>query len=231
MTQQADFVVVLGGDGTFLAAARMFRERPTPILGVNFGALGFLTEVTLDEMEAHIDQALAGELVVHERMMLDGEFVPADGAPVRFSVLNEIVVSKTEEARVIELRIIVDGHSMTSMRGDGLIVCTPTGSTAYNLSAGGPIVLPGQNTIALTPICAHSLSFRPVVLPGAAEIEVDLVSAKKPVLITADGQAVTTFGMGGRLFIRQSPHKVHKLVSAERNYFMTLRDKLGWGRG
>jgi NAD+ kinase len=229
LARRAELMVVLGGDGTFLAAAHMLRNRPVPIFGVNFGALGFLTEVSFDEMYETRELALTGALEVRERMMIEAEYMAPEKPPIIFSVMNDIVISKSGAARIIDLKIKVHDIPMTSMRGDGLIISTPSGSTAYNLSAGGPIVHPGLGTITLTPICPHSLTFRPVIVPAEWEIIVELQKPNQEVIITADGQAVGHFDKGGRLYVRKSHSKMLKVLSHKRDYFSILRNKLGWG--
>ena len=232
LMEKAEMAVVLGGDGTFLAAARFFGRRPIPLLGVNLGHLGFLTEVSLEEMYEVLKIGLEGGLDVRERMMIDGAYRPRDGAPADFSVLNEIVISKTDEARIIELEVWVNGLLMTKVRGDGLLVATPSGTTAYNLSAGGPIVFPELDTMILTPICPHSLTFRPVVLPGDARIVVvNLSKTERALMISADGRGIGNFEPEGKLTIQRSPRRVLKMISPKRGYFNVLRDKLGWGLG
>jgi NAD+ kinase len=228
---KAELAVVLGGDGTFLAAARMLQGRSIPLMGVNFGAMGFLTDVTLEEMYETLELALAGKLDVRERTMLDAEYASPDKPPILFSVLNDIVIAKSGEARMIDLRVTVKGIPITSMRADGLIISTPTGSTAYNLSAGGPIVHPRLDAVILTPICPHSLTFRPVVLPAEREIVVESLSPHRDTLITADGEGVARFDPNAKLILRKSETRIVKFHSHKRDYFANLRDKLGWGDG
>lgn len=229
MADRAELIVVLGGDGTFLAASQLVKGRGTPILGVNFGRLGFLTEVPIDELYETLTMALDGKLRRRERMMLDGEFQRPGGDTLRRTVLNEFVVNKSEEARVIELRVTVDDVLVTLVRGDGLIISSPTGSTAYSLSAGGPILHPALKTILLTPICPHSLTFRPVLIPEDREIKIEITSPKREVLITADGHRFAHFEYGGTLVVRKSADSLVKLISPHRSYFTVLRDKLNWG--
>ncbi len=229
LADRADVFVVLGGDGTFLAASQLAKERDVPVLGVNFGRLGFLTEVGIGELYDTLRLALAGELRTREHMMLDGEYLGDGGPPLRRTVLNEFVVNKSDEARVIELRVTVDDVLVTLVRGDGLIISTPTGSTAYSLSAGGPILHPAMQTILLTPICPHSLTFRPMLIPADREVHIEVTSRNREVLVTADGHRFTHFDVGGRLTVRRSDARLTKLVSPDRSYFEVLRDKLRWG--
>ncbi|MBZ0274176.1 NAD(+)/NADH kinase [bacterium] len=226
--KDAELVVVLGGDGSFLAAARMFHDRPVPILGVNFGLLGFLTETTIDELHAAVRRVIAGDYEIRERQMLKGA-IETKNARTEFVALNEVVFSKVREARVIELDISVKGERMTSVRGDGIILATPTGTTAYNLSAGGPIVYPGLEATILTPICAHSLSFRPIVLPSFWEVRVELGRSTKQVLVTADGITIGPLDPGDHVTVVASKSRVEKVISPRLRYFEILRDKLGWG--
>lgn len=229
LVRRAELMVVLGGDGTFLAAARMLKNRLTPMMGVNFGTLGFLTEVNLDQLYATVEKALAHELRIRERMMIDGVYRNPAGEEKSYTALNDFVISKARDARMIELRISINEVLMTRVRGDGLIISTPTGSTAYNLAAGGPILHPALDCFVLTPICPHSLTFRPVVAPAEREIHVELESAERDVLITADGQGVVHFEAGGVFTIRRSASRLMKVISPYRRYFSVLRDKLHWG--
>ncbi|HSS49850.1 MAG TPA: NAD(+)/NADH kinase, partial [Thermoanaerobaculia bacterium] len=198
-----DLVVVLGGDGTLLAAARALKPG-TPILGVNLGNLGFLTEINRGELYPVLVEVLEGNFSTEERSLFDVELRRQSGPPSRFRVLNDAVITKSALARIIELTLQVDGHLIARFRSDGLIISTPTGSTAYNLSAGGPIVNPLLPVAVLTPICPHALSMRPIVVPDAAPIEVTLETRREEVYLTLDGQEGTSLSFGDTVSITRS---------------------------
>jgi NAD+ kinase len=226
---RADLVLALGGDGTVLGVARDIGPRALPILAVNLGHLGFLTAVPPSELESALDSVLRGEAQVIERARLLVESGVERGAPQRDLVLNDVVFTKgTALARMIELQVRVEEQRVTTYRSDGLIVATPTGSTAYNLSAGGPLLHPGLAAIVLTPICPHTLTQRPLVLPDDQHVEVTLLS-REDVAMTLDGQVVRTLRPGERVRIGRSPHSVRLVDLPGRDPFETLRTKLGWG--
>ena len=229
LVENAELMVVLGGDGTFLATARMLNNRPTPILGINFGTLGFLSEINLDEIYEAVELALEGKARIRERTMLDGERKSPSGETQHYTVLNDFIIAKSREARLIELRISTKDVMITRVRGDGVIISTPTGSTAYNLSAGGPILHPELDCFVITPICPHSLTFRPVVVPADREIHIETGLKDRDVMITADGQGVCSLLPGETFTVRRSACKVNKVISPRRGYFGVLRDKLRWG--
>jgi NAD+ kinase len=224
----AQLVIVLGGDGTLLSVARALGERRVPILGVNLGTLGFLTEVALDELFAALDRVLRGEFSVEPRMRLDVRAHRGEQALGRFLALNDAVLTKADLARMIDLETRADGAIVTTYHADGLIVATPTGSTAYSLSAGGPIVLPDLEAFLLTPICPHALSQRPLVLRASAKIEIT-VSSRDDVQLTVDGQEGLVLRQGDCISVQRSDHPVHLVVSPFRTRFDVLRQKLGWG--
>jgi NAD+ kinase len=225
----SDLVIVLGGDGTVLAVARAIGERATPILGVNLGRLGFLTDTAPESALAVVEAALRGECATSERSRLEVAWTRPDGTGERELVLNDAVVTKgTALARMIDLEVRVESALVASYRSDGLIVATPTGSTAYNLSAGGPLVAPDLPAIVLTPICPHTLSQRPLVLPDHVQIDVALRSASDAEL-TLDGQVGRTLGARDRLRVTRSKHPVRFVVPPGHAYFETLRAKLRWG--
>ncbi len=226
---EADLAVVLGGDGTLLAAVRSLGERQIPILAINHGGLGFLTEVTLDEMYRAIDRVLAGEFVSDLRMMMDVT-VDHDGTRIgSHRALNDAVINKGILARIIELEARVDEQYVSSFRSDGLIISTPTGSTAYNLSAGGPIIHPSMNAMVVTPICSHTLTNRPIVLPADVRISITLKSIQDEVHLTVDGQVGLPLNPGDRVMIERSPVVVQLIAPCDKNYFDVLRGKLKWG--
>lgn len=224
-----DMVVVLGGDGTLLSVARHLGGRHVPVLGVNLGSLGFLTEVSTDEMIQTLDLCIEGRASVQKRMTLDAT-LHRDGAVLEtYSCLNDIVVNKSAMARIIEVRIEVGGDWLTDMRADGLILATPTGSTAYNLSAGGPILAPGVDGIVLAPLCPHTLTMRPIVLDGKDSVDITLLRGSEEVFLTADGQTGCPVRIGDCVRVQRSPHEVPLVTSPHRGYFALLREKLGWG--
>jgi NAD+ kinase len=223
-----DLVVVLGGDGTLLAVARSLAPG-TPILGVNLGNLGFLTEVGRGELYPALVQTLSGDFQVEERSLFDVELRRHDGPPASYRVLNDAVVTKSALARIIEMTLQVDGHLIARFRADGLIVSTPTGSTAYNLSAGGPIVHPLLPVAVLTPICAHALSMRPIVVPDAGPIEVTLETRREEVYLTLDGQEGTSLGYRDTVRITRSAASVRLAKVGGRSFYDSLRGKLRWG--
>jgi len=224
-----DLVVVLGGDGTLLSVARHLGGRPIPILGVNLGSLGFLTEVSTDEMLPTLDLCLQGRASVQSRMALDAT-LRRDGATLAtYSCLNDVVLNKSAMARIIEVRVEVGGDWLTDMRADGLIVATPTGSTAYNLSAGGPILAPGVDGIILVPICPHTLTMRPIVLDGSHPVDITLLRGSEEVFLTADGQTGSPVKVGDCVRVMRAPKGVPLVTSPHRSYFALIREKLGWG--
>jgi len=223
-----DLIVVLGGDGTLLSVARTFGDR-TPILGVNLGNLGFLTELNRAELYPALVRALAGKYEIESRALLAVELDRSDGPPTAYRAMNDAVVAKTALSRIIELSLRVDGELVSRFRADGLIVSTPTGSTAYNLSAGGPILQPRLPVMVLTPICPHSLSLRPIVVPDSSRVEITLETQREEVYLTIDGQEGTTIGYGETASMTRGEQSVRLLRLSGRTYFDGLRGKLHWG--
>jgi NAD+ kinase len=223
-----DLVVVLGGDGTLLSVARALGSQ-TPILGVNLGTLGFLTEVGRGELYPAMVEILEGRFAIEARSQLDVELARSGGATLRYRVLNDAVITKSALARIIELTLQVDGHLVARYRSDGLIISTPTGSTAYNLSAGGPILYPLLPVTVLTPICPHALSLRPVVVPATGVIEVTLETQREEVYLTLDGQEGTSLGFRDTVRVTLSPVNVRLLKVGARSFYDNLRGKLRWG--
>jgi len=221
-------LITFGGDGTLLAVAR-HAPANVPIIGVNMGTLGFLTEVRFEEFPEVLERVLEGNMVTESRVAFD-VFVSRSGDQIsRYRVLNDAVINKSALARIIEMRVRVGGHFVSSFRADGLIVATPTGSTAYNLSAGGPIIYPTMGAVVLTPICPHMLSNRPIVLPDELEIEIEIATANQEVFLTLDGQEGLPVSEFDRVMVRKSPEPVSFVSSADKNYFDVLRAKLKWG--
>jgi len=226
----ADLVVVLGGDGTMLATSRLVGDAEALVLGINYGGLGYLTDFRIEEMYTALEAILEGDFEVDRRVQLDAEHFRDGKSLVKGRVLNDIVINKAAIARIIEIEVRLNGLFVNSFRADGLIVATPTGSTAYNLSAGGPIVYPSMNAVVLTPICPFTLTNRPIVVPDRAEIELMLIGEHKGVLLTLDGQTGIPLNSGDAVLIRKSETTFNLVQPPNRNYFDVLRNKLKWGR-
>jgi len=227
-TVSYDLVVALGGDGTLLAVARGLAP-DVPILGVNLGNLGFLTEMNRTELYPGIISILAGGYSLERRSMLDVELVRSTGECVTFRILNDAVIAKSALSRIIELKVSIDGLETGRYRADGLIVSTPTGSTAYNLSAGGPIINPLLQVAILTPICPHTLSLRPLVVPDTSLIEVRLETSLEKVFLTLDGQEGVSLGFRDVVRLRRARSGVTLVRATQRSFYDSLRDKLHWG--
>ncbi|MBW2031061.1 MAG: NAD(+)/NADH kinase [Deltaproteobacteria bacterium] len=225
-----DYVVVLGGDGTLLGAARKVGKYGAPILGVNIGGLGFLTEIPLKRLYHVIEMMLKGELETESRLMLETE-VLRDGEEIcRFRVLNDVVINKGPLARIIDLDVYINDLFLTTYRADGLIVSTPTGSTAYNLSAGGPILYPTLDNVIVTPICPFALTIRSIILPDTDTISIGMGKmSEEKVSLTFDGQVGFDFYHGDRVFIHKSEERIRLFKSPDQSYFEILRTKLMWG--
>jgi NAD+ kinase len=220
---------VLGGDGTLLSAARSLRSHNVPILAVNLGGLGFLTSITLDQLYPMLEQVLRGEHRVGERMMLEAQIFRDRKAAERQTALNDAVVNKGALSRMLDFDLYVDGDHVGRYRADGLIVATPTGSTAYSLAAGGPIVQPGIDAFVITPICPHMLTNRPLVIPDTSRVEIDFSAADERVYLTLDGQIGFELGPKDRVMITKSANKVTFVRPPRKTYFEVLRSKLRWG--
>jgi NAD+ kinase len=225
---QVDLLLVLGGDGTLLSMARLVGDLNVPILGVNLGGLGFLTALTIEELFPALEALLRGDLLVEERMMLAARVTRQGERLSEYVALNDVVITKSAMSRIINLDVSVQGQFATAYRADGLIVSTPTGSTAYCLSAGGPIVFPTMDAIVLTPICSHTLTNRPIVLPGSQPIDVTLQS-DQDVMLTMDGQVGFHLKRGDRVEIRQAAARIRLLRVPQKHFFSVLRTKLKWG--
>jgi NAD+ kinase len=231
LTDRVDLVVSLGGDGNMLSIARRFASSRTPIIGVNIGRLGFLAEVEPSDFERFFDAYLAGRCRIEERMMLrvqvDGA---ADDVP-KLPVLNDVVITKAALARMVDFNLLIDGQFVSSYRADGLIIATPTGSTAYSLAAGGPIVTPLMEAIVIAPICPHALSQRPLIVPDSAAISVRLDENHEDLYLSMDGQVGIPLEAGAEVHVQRSELTACMVRDREVAFFDVLRRKLGWGEG
>jgi NAD+ kinase len=223
-----DLLVVLGGDGTLLNGAAMVAERGIPILGINLGHLGFLTSCAPADAQVAIERAISGQLPLEERLRLRAVLKRASGEEIVKFACNDVVVSQGALARLIELEAFLDGNLITRYRADGLIVGTPTGSTAYTLAAGGPIITPDTRAVVVTPICPHTLTNRPLVVPAASRLSVRLAVPAAHVMVTIDGQWGTKLEPGDTVEISQASPPLYLYRPAE-SYFEVLREKLSWG--
>lgn len=228
LARTSDLIIVLGGDGTMLSLARFQENEEKPVLGINMGSLGFLTETSVHDAETAIEAALAGRLQRSRRMMLGAELLRGGERRPLQHVLNDVVINKSALARIFDVDIAIDGERITTIRADGIIVSTPTGSTAYNLAANGPIVHPHMSVILLTPICPHTLTYRPVVLAGEAVIELSMRDSEQTYL-TLDGQEGFPLERGDVVRVFRSPRSMTLLMPARNSFFTVLRNKLKWG--
>jgi len=230
LADKVDLMVVLGGDGTLLAVVRAIGERAVPVLGVNLGTLGYLAEISLDELFPTLEGVLAGRLRIETRMRLDVH-AERDGREIGgYLALNDAVIARTALSRMIDLQTWADGAEVTTYHADGLIAATPTGSSAYSLSAGGPLLLPGIGAIVLTPICPHTLTQRPIVLPGACQVAIEVLDMRGgEAHLTVDGQVGCELQEGDRVSVSASDRPLQLLVPADRNRFEVMRNKLRWG--
>ncbi len=227
---ESEAVVVVGGDGTFLSVARFIEERSIPIIGVNLGGLGFLTEINAESCFAEFEKILSGNFEIEERMALQVS-VRREGKEI-FShrVLNDAVINKGALARIIDLHATIDGHFLTHYRGDGLIICTPTGSTAYNISAGGPIIFPTARVVILTPICPFTLANRPIVFPADVTVMVEVAEPATDVTLTCDGQIGYPIRDFDQVVVTAAPTPLRFIRAPGVNHFEILRSKLKWGQ-
>mgnify|MGYP001608480657 CR=1 FL=1 len=226
-----EMLIVLGGDGTLLAAARHVADAHTdvPIFGVNLGSLGFMAEVSLDELYGNLEKAIAGKLETEDRLMLSASVLRGGRRLARYRVLNDAVINKGALARMMELKVSVNDGHLTTLRADGLIVATPTGSTAYSLSAGGPIIHPTIHCFVVTPICPHTLSNRPIALPDTVAVTICLVSESEDVSLTLDGQIGFSLVPHDVVEIKKSRFKMRLIKHPTKSYYEILRTKLKWG--
>ena len=226
---RADMIVVLGGDGTLLRVARLTHPYQVPILAVNLGSLGFITEIALQEFRASFVKAVNGELSVEKRMLLNVTLKRGKERLENHNVLNEAVVEKGNLAKIVDLEVYMDNVYMTSYRADGLIIATPTGSTAYSLSAGGPIIHPSMDALALSPICPFALTNRPVVAPDRSEIQVRLAANSEEARVTLDGQESYVMKREDSLTLKKGDNYIQLYQSQHKNFYQVLREKLKWG--
>jgi len=226
--QALDLVVVLGGDGTLLSAARVTAAIDVPLLGVNLGSLGFLTEVPLQSLYSMLDAIQEGRATVEHRSLMEVELVRADQVRGSYLVFNDAVVNKTALARLNNYDLYINGAFVSSYRADGMIVATPTGSTAYSLSAGGPVLMPTVKAFVITPVAPHSLTHRPLVVPDSVEIDILLRSQQEVAYLSLDGQPGLDLSDGDRVRCRRSEHQVN-LFRTGTDFFHVLRTKLKWG--
>ncbi len=230
MFARAAAIVVLGGDGTLLATARLAGEREVPILGANLGGLGFLTEITVDELITTLERTLRGEASLDRRRMLHATVRRGNGGTEVYQALNDAVLSRGSLGRVIDIETHVDGKFLALFKGDGVIVATPTGSTAYSLAAGGPLVHPSVRVIVLSPICPHTLSVRPLVIDDGSKLGFRLRSPGEELLLTLDGQQTCLLTTEDVVEVTRSPHVACLVPSPTLGFFDLLRTKLGWAR-
>ncbi len=225
-----DWVVVLGGDGTLLGAARRVGRFGSPILGVNLGGLGFLTGIPFERLYPVIEMMINGRLEVESRVMLETKVLRKGKAVCRFEVLNDVVINKVTLARIIDLDVAINKEFLTTFRADGLIISTPTGSTAYNLAAGGPILYPTMETFILTPICPFTLTNRPIIIPDTSVIQIKMKNeSEEAVVLTFDGQVGFDLYYDDKVIIRKSEKKIKLFRPPDHSYFKILRTKLMWG--
>lgn len=230
LPSMVDMIVVLGGDGTLLSVARQIKCNDMPILGVNLGSLGFLTVLTLDEMYPALENVLEGEFELEKRMMLSVETIRDKKIIERHIVFNDAVINRGELARIINLDISINGQYATRYRSDGLIISTPTGSTAYSLAAGGPIVYPTMDAVILSPICPHTLTNRPIVVPGNVKLEVTLTTKTEHVLLTLDGQEGVPLRYLDRIHVKKAKNSLKLIQFNNKNHYTVLSKKLHWGK-
>ena len=227
--ERAGLIIVLGGDGTLLSVARQLKGREVPILGVNLGGLGFLTETSLEELPDMLVSVMQGRYSISRRSLLSVSVRRNAELVFDLSVLNDAVITKDALARIIDIETFVDDEYLTTYRADGLILSTATGSTGYSLAAGGPILHPSLTHIVVTPICPHMLTNRPILLPGEAALRAKLLSRDERVILTLDGQIGFPLECGDEVTVKKSSYAVNLITSASKGYFEVLRTKLKWG--
>ncbi len=229
LPDRCDVVVAIGGDGTMLRAARTIGRRATPLLGINLGSLGYLTDVPLAELTESLDHLFAGDYTVTERTRIRGRVVRADRDDIELEALNDLVVNMGPSPRALQMEVRIDQVTLGRFLGDGLIVSTPTGSTAYNLSAGGPIVHPSVRGFVVTPICPHSLAIRPLLIPEDKTVELRFADTRQGATLTADGQVACSVAGGDRIVYSRSEYPVRLVKFPRSDFFRAMRHKLQWG--
>jgi NAD+ kinase len=229
IASSAEMIIVLGGDGTMLSVSRLVAEKGIPILGINLGSMGFITEINRDELYEAVGGMLSGDCIFEERLMLTARLYRNGEMVEEYTVLNDVVINKSALARIIDLDAFIHGTYVTTFKADGLIISTPTGSTGYSLAAGGPIIYPALDSIVLTPICPHTLTNRPIVLPGDFQVRIILKTQSEDVYLTLDGQVGLPLEVNDIIEIEKSEHKTKLVMPSERDYFKVLRNKLKWG--
>jgi NAD+ kinase len=227
---QADLVVVLGGDGSILKAARMLAGREIPVLGINMGKLGYLAEFTAQEFCDKFDMIVTGNAPVTRRMMLSVRCERAGNKPTEYQALNDVLLSGDDRHRMVAVAATIDGEPVTTYYGDGVLVATPTGSTAYCLAAGGPLLMPGLEAMAVVPVCPHSLTHRPIVVRPDCEIVLESCGLQREAFCIVDGQEMLRLARGDRVFIRRAESVFLIVQNPDRRPFETLREKLSWGQ-
>jgi NAD+ kinase len=229
LASRVDLLVVLGGDGTILRTVRFVSEYDIPIVGINLGEFGYLTEVNLNEMYSALELIVKGEYQTDKRMMLDITIRQGEETIRQQSILNDVVITRGNLSRILNLETTVNEGYLTTFRADGIIISTPTGSTAYSLSAGGPIVFPEQDSFIINPICPFTLTNRPIIIPDDAEIKVILWTKGQGATLTLDGQVSYTMKSGDSILVKKSLYVTNLVSSPHRDYMEILRTKLGWG--
>ncbi len=233
MRATSKFVIVLGGDGTLLHALQLFEEIDVPILPFNLGRVGFIMELQLDDLESYIDDAINGKLILRERMRLESKIYNNDNLVTGFNALNEIVINKAITSKILEITIENNLEVINRFRADGLIISTPTGSTGYALSSGGPIIHPELNVILVVPICPHTLYIRPIVIPADSDLTISIKFSvdisKSEASVTHDGQAIYSLDRGDTVIIRRSLKPAQIATNRDKSYYSILKNKLGWG--
>jgi len=224
-----DFALVLGGDGTLLSAARAISHEEIPILAVNLGSLGFLTEVPINELFTTLDAVEAGSCPIEERSVLDATVCRGSEELAHHFALNDVVVNKSAISRLVDFDLVIDGAFVLHYKADGVIIATPTGSTAYSLAAGGPVLMPTVSSFVVTPVCPHALTHRPLVVTDKAQIELHVETGAEEAFLSIDGQIGMPLQQGDRVLCRKAEHTV-KLMRVRRTFFEVLRNKLKWGQ-
>lgn len=228
--RKSDIVLVMGGDGTMLAAARLAANSETPMLGVNLGGLGFLAEISVEELCHKMDAVLSGAFQIQKRMVLGVDFQSSKQQQHLFA-LNDVVIHRGGASRLVNIEVRVNDQYFNTYHADGLIIATPTGSTAYSLSAGGPILIPEMEAIILNPICPHALTARPAVIPGDHRVSVRVMPADIPASLTVDGQVNVLLDNETEIVLQKADYKIHSVIFKDSEFFDVLRKKLKWGSG